>query len=247
MSLYDRRCDLEFTRIERQLDRYFVSMSMDCPYQQPYKATFYQALFRPLTDHIMELFLAAGYRRNGNSLYTMRCASCAACIPIRLVPAEFRPNRNQRRAARQNSDISVHFNSVQMTDENLQLCERFLAQRYPQKNNTALGYYSGFFLNHIVTSLELHYRKDGRMIGNSIIDIGENWMNAVYFYFDPDEGHRGLGTFNILTMIDFCLQKKIDYLYLGYYIPGVSAMDYKARFMPYYLRQGNKWQRYARN
>ncbi len=247
MSLYDRRCDQEFSLIERQLDRYFISMSMDCPYQQPYLATFYQALFGPLTNHVMELFLAAGYRRNGNSLYTMRCAACAACIPIRLVPAEFRPNRTQRRVARQNSDISVHFNSVQMTEENLQLCELFLAERYPQKNNTALGYYSGFFLNHIVTSLELHYRKDGRMIGNGIIDIGENWMNAVYFYFDPDEAHRGLGTFNILTMIDFCLQKKISYLYLGYYIPGVSAMDYKARFLPHYLRQGNEWRRHARN
>ena len=83
------------------------------------------------------------------------------------------------------------------------------------------------------------------IIGNGIIDIGENWMNAVYFYFDPDEAHRSLGTFNILTMIDFCLQKKIDHLYLGYYIPDVSAMDYKARFKPFYLRQNNKWQRYA--
>ena len=244
MSLYDNQCDQEFAKLERQLDRYFVSMSMDCPYELPYTATFYQALFGPLTNHIMELFLAAGYRRNGNSLYTMRCASCNGCIPIRLYPSEFKPSRSQRRVAKLNSDLSVHFNSVQMTEENLQLCERFLADRYPQKNNTALGYYSGFFLNHIVTSLELHYRKDGRLIGNGIIDIGENWMNAVYFYFDPDEARRSLGTFNILTMIDFCLQKKIDYLYLGYYIPGVSAMDYKARFRPYYLRRSNRWERF---
>lgn len=244
MSLYDSQCDQEFARLERQLDRYFVSMSMDCPYELPFVATFYQALFGPLTNHIMELFLAAGYRRNGNSLYTMRCASCNACIPIRLYPAEFKASRNQRRVSKLNSDLSVQFNSVQMTEENLQLCERFLVDRYSQKSNTALGYYSGFFLNHIVTSLELHYRKDGRLIGNGIIDIGENWMNAVYFFFDPDEARRSLGTFNILTMIDFCLQKKIDYLYLGYYIPGVSAMDYKARFRPYYLRRANKWERF---
>jgi len=245
MSLYDRKCDQEFVQLEQQLDRYFIGMSMECPYHLPYTATFYQALFGPLTNHIMELFLAAGYRRNGNSLYTMRCASCTACIPIRLFPAEFKPNRNQRRVAHQNSDISVHFNSVQMTEENLQLCERFLSDRYPQKSNTPLGYYSGFFLNHIVTSLELHYRKEGRLIGNGIIDIGENWMNAVYFFFDPDEAYRSLGTFNILTMIDFCVQKSIDNLYLGYYIPDVSAMDYKARFKPYYLKQDNKWQRYT--
>ena len=198
---------------------------MECPYQLPYEATFYQALLGPLTNQIMELFLAAGYRRNGNSLYTMRCTSCSACVPIRLNPAEFSPNRNQRRVLKKNEDISVSFNSVRMTEENLQLCERFLRERYPQKNNTAIGYYSGFFLNHIVSSLEFHYRKEGRLLANGIVDIGENWLNAVYFYFDTAESHRSLGTFNILTMIDFCRQKSIEYLYLGYYIEGVSGMD----------------------
>ena len=241
MSVYDRQCEAEFARLQSRLDRYFINMSMECPYQLPYTATFYQALFGPITDRIMELFLAAGYRRNGNSLYTMRCANCSQCIPIRLHPAEFKPNRNQRRTLKKNSDLSVHFNSVQMSEENLNLCEQFLSSRYPQKNNTALGYYSGFFLNHIVTSLELHYRKDGRLLGNGIIDIGENWMNAVYFYFDTDEAARSLGTFNILTMIDFCLQKNIQYLYLGYYIEDVSGMEYKTQFRPCYLRQDDNW------
>ena len=243
MSLYDRQCGQEFSQLQHRLDRYFINMSMDCPYQLPYTATFYQALFGPITDHIMELFLSAGYRRNGNSLYTMRCADCSQCTPIRLQPDEFKPNRNQRRVAKRNSDISVHFNSVQMSEENLELCEHFLRSRYPQKNNTALGYYSGFFLNQIVTSLELHYRKKGRLLGNGIIDIGENWMNAVYFYFDTAEADRSLGTYNILTMIDFCLQKKIEYLYLGYFIEDLPAMDYKANFKPYYLKINADWQK----
>ncbi|MBT8328140.1 MAG: arginyltransferase [Desulfofustis sp.] len=241
MSVYDRQCEAEFVRLQSRLDRYFINMSMECPYQLPYTATFYQALFGPITDRIMELFLAAGYRRNGNSLYTMRCAHCNQCIPIRLHPAEFKPNRNQRRTLKKNSDLSVHFNSVQMSEENLNLCEQFLSSRYPQKNNTALGYYSGFFLNHIVTSLELHYRKNGQLLGNGIIDIGENWMNAVYFYFDTSESARSLGTFNILTMIDFCLQKNIQYLYLGYYIKNVPGMEYKTQFRPCYLRQNESW------
>lgn len=245
MSIYDRQCEQEFELLECQLDRYFVNMSMKCPYQLPYRATFYQALFGPLTDHIMELFLAAGYRRNGNSLYTMRCQSCSSCIPIRLHPCEFKPNRDQRRVLKRNSDITVSFNSVRMSEENLMLCEQFLKERYPHENNTALGYYSSFFMNHIVTSLEFHFRKDGKLLGNGIVDIGENWMNAVYFYFDTDESKRSLGTFNILNMIDFCKQKSIEYLYLGYYIPAVSAMNYKNRFRPYYLKQDDIWKRFA--
>ena len=79
-------------------------------------------------------------------------------------------------------------------------------------------------------------------MGNGIIDIGENWMNAVYFYFDTSEAARSLGTFNILTMIDFCRQKNIQYLYLGYYIEDVSGMHYKTQFKPCYLRKNDSWE-----
>ena len=57
--MYDRQCGQEFALLEARLDRYFVNMSMECPYQLPYIATFYQALFGPITEHVMELFLAA--------------------------------------------------------------------------------------------------------------------------------------------------------------------------------------------
>ncbi|PID44861.1 MAG: arginyltransferase [Proteobacteria bacterium] len=246
MSLYDRRCGQEFARIERNLDRYFMNRCLPCPYNLPFRASFYQAaLLGPMTDHTMELFLAAGYRRNGNSLYTMRCHSCSSCIPIRLHPREFRPNRNQRRVEKRNSDLDIGFMPVAMTEENLDLCERFLRGRYPQKNNTAFGYYSEFFLNTIVTSGEIHYRKNGRLLGNAIVDVGENWMNAVYFYFDPEESRRSLGTFNILSMIEFCKSRSIEYVYLGYHIPGVAAMSYKTRFRPCYLREEGTWRRFG--
>lgn len=242
---YDRLCDQQFKLLERQLDRYFINMSVKCPYRMPCQATFYQALFGPLTDHVMELFLAAGYRRNGDSLYTMRCRSCELCIPIRLHSTDFQISRNQRRVLKKNQDIEVSFTQLQLNNENLELCERFLRQRYPQKNNTAVGYYCSFFLNQIVNSLEFHYRLGDTLLGNGIVDIGENWLNAVYFYFDPDQEKRSLGTFNILNMIEFCRQNDIEYLYLGYYIPNLSAMNYKRRFRPYYLREKDRWIRYV--
>ncbi|HBH29567.1 MAG TPA: arginyltransferase [Desulfofustis sp.] len=241
MASYDRHSSQEFARISRRLDRYFVSIPMDCPYQLPCTAVFYQALFGPLTDHLMELFLDAGYRRNGNMLYTMHCPDCQGCIPIRIDPSRWRPTRSQRRVRRRNDDLEVRIGPVQMTHESLDLCERFLRTRYPHKHNTAVGYYSGFFLNHIITTLEFQYRLDGRLVGGGIADIGENWMNAVYFYFDPDEAKRGLGNFNIITMIEFCREKQIEHLYLGYYIPTVPAMAYKARFTPHYLRLHGDW------
>lgn len=239
---YDQKCADDFMLLQARVDRYFVELTTSCPYGLPYVACFYQAMFGPLTDRAMELFLAAGYRRNGNCLYAMHCRDCEACIPIRLRPRLFAPNRNQRRAARKNSDLAVTFHPVTMDEEHLELCGRFLASRYPQERNNADGYYRGFFCNTIVNSMRIDFRQDGKLLGGSIVDLGERWMNAVYFYFDPDATKRSLGTFNILTMVDVCLEMGIEFLYLGYLINEVSAMRYKRHFRPHEIFLDEEWQ-----
>ncbi len=243
MSLYDKQCAQEFDLLESQVGRFFGEMAVDCPYHLPHDACFYQAFFSPLSDRAMELFLASGYRRNGNCLYAMHCSDCSACIPIRLHPREVQLNRNQRRVLRKNRDLEVEFAPIEASSENVALCGKFLRHRYPHKKNDGKSYYEGFFLNRIIPGMEIRYRLEGRLVGTGIIDVGQNWMNAVYFYFDPDDAARSPGTFNILTMIKTCLKLDIPYLYLGYFIEEVAAMNYKKRFNPYHLYLDGTWQK----
>lgn len=241
-SFYDAKCRDEFANLHSRVEHLFVDISIGCPYALPYVATFHQAHFAPLSERAMELFLAAGYRRNGNCLYCMRCMDCSGCLPIRLHPSEFTPNRNQRRTWKKNEDLSLELVPLIGEREDVELCNKFLLARYPLRHNTGEGYYHDFFLNHIVNSARLQFRQGGRLIGTSIIDIGYNWLNAVYFYFDPDDSHRSLGTYNILRLVDICREWDIDYLYLGYLIHNVQAMKYKASFKPYYILQDGVWQ-----
>jgi arginine-tRNA-protein transferase len=245
INTYDRCCHRDFLAMHARVAHLFFDIDIDCPYGLPHVATFHQASFAPLGERGMELFLAAGYRRNGNCLYAMTCKNCRSCIPIRLHPGEFSANRNQRRALHKNLDVDKRLLPLMPSAEDYALCEKFLTTRYPRENNTALGYYRDFFLNSIVNSAQLQYRAAGKLIGTAILDIGYNWLNAVYFYFDPDEGHRSLGTFNILSLIELCREWDIEYLYLGYYIATVPAMNYKGRFKPHYLLEGNRWRRCA--
>lgn len=247
MNKYDLECSRQFDLLRKYFEDYFVDVTVDCPYQLPHAATFHQALFAPMPDHVMELFLASGYRRNGNCLYAMRCSDCTACVPIRLHPQELQLNRNQRRVLKKNQDMEIEFGPVQASSENLALCQKFLTQRYPHKNNQAEGYYAGFFLNGITSSMEIRYRLGRRLLGCAVIDMGDNWLNAVYCYFDPDEAGRSLGTYNILTLAELCLHRQIQYLYLGYYIEQVAAMNYKRRFLPHYLYIDGGWQRVGRD
>ena len=242
MRGYDEQCAREFAGLKRGVERYFADVNAPCPYGLPCQARFHQASFAPLSERAMELFLAAGYRRNGNCLYAMDCPDCSACLPIRLKSGCLAPNRSQRRAMKKNRDLDVEFGPVEAAGESVELCDRFLAARYPRERSSGESYYLGFFSNMIVTTIEVRYRLAGRLVGVAIVDMGSAWMNAVYFFFDPDLADRSLGTYNILTLERLCRREQIALLYLGYLIREVPAMAYKARFQPHELLVQGEWQ-----
>ena len=228
-------------RFIARLSPYFVDTPAECPYGLERKAVYHQAGFSFLPPAILDEFLAAGYRRNGNTIYAMRCPDCAACVPIRLDPATFRPSRNMRRVRERNQDLDISLGPLEVTPEKLQLLERFLNSRYPGRASTALDYYSGFFVNSLVPSMEISFRLSGKLLGVSIVDLAERSLSAVYFYFDPAFEKKSLGTFNILYLMELARREHCDYLYLGYWIEPVAAMAYKARFRPHYLLVNGEW------
>jgi arginine-tRNA-protein transferase len=57
-------------------------------------------------------------------------------------------------------------------------------------------------------------------------------LSSVYFYYEPTEAGRGLGTFGAMVELDFAATRGIPYYYLGYWIQECGAMEYKSRFRP---------------
>ncbi len=227
---YDAACYQEFLELYGKFSNSFVAVDTPCPYNLPGLrgcARFHQGRIPPLSDREMELFFFAGFRRNGNYLYSTHCPQCGACLPIRLFVPEFRENRNQRRTEKRNRDLEAQLLPLTATRENIDLCEKFLAGRYASNGkgeNSGASYFRDFFFNSITTTMQVEYRLAGRLVGSAIIDVGQNWMNAVFFYFDPEESKRSLGTWNILFLVKLCKLWGIDYLYLGYLIHEVSAV-----------------------
>lgn len=231
------------SRFVESLSEYFFDIAATCPYGRGHTAIYRQASLGRLPDEVMDLLLASGYRRNGNIIYAMNCQGCESCIPIRLAPHEFRPGRNQRRVLKRNRDVAARVGPLVVDQERLDLCNKFLAGRYPGKASSAEDYYGGFFLNSIVNTVEITYRVEGKLIGVSIVDVTATAMNAVYCYFDPDQGQRSPGTFNILFLLELAGRKGFDLVYLGYWIPDVQAMSYKARFLPHFLFRQGVWEK----
>jgi len=233
---------LQFNLTPPNLEKYFFDISTDCPYDLPHKAIYHQAKMNMVPDQIMEQFMANGYRRSGNSLYTMVCRTCQSCVPIRLDPNNVSLNRNQKRTRQRNNDLTWEIAPLEASPQSIALCNSFLQNRFPDKDNNAEDYYFGFFANSVTETCELRYFLDDKLVGVAIVDIGRRWLNAVYFFFDPALSRRSLGTFNILTLIEHCRKQKIEHLYLGYRIEEVAAMSYKSNFKPHEIFIADRWQ-----
>ena len=81
--------------------------------------------------------------------------------------------------------------------------------------------------------MEFLYRDTGgTLIGVGICDVCEESLSSVYFYFDPGERKRGLGTFSAMWEIAWAGEAGIPFYYLGYWVRGCGAMEYKANFRP---------------
>lgn len=232
----------EDTGIIKGYLKYFHDIPTVCPYGVGEIAVYRQAQFGFVDDPLMAAFIKAGYRRNGNSIYTMECPACQECQPLRLPVKAFKANRSQCRIMKKNRDVTITSGPFSLTYEKISLLNTFFNERFSGFDNTAESYYGTFFANTITDTFEIEYRLGKELMGVAVVDMGNSWLNAVYFYFDPKFSDRNPGIINVLSMVEFCRKHNLQHLYLGYFIESLPSMNYKGQFHPQELLVDGSWQ-----
>jgi arginine-tRNA-protein transferase len=119
-----------------------------------------------------------------------------------------------------------------ITAEKLALYRRYLEARHDGQMDGSLAELQTLGAGSPVRTFEIEYRLSGRLVAVGVADVEPAAMSAVYCYFDPDEGRRSLGRFNVLWMIDECRRRGLPWLYLGYWVAVSPKMSYKAEYRP---------------
>lgn len=171
------------------------------------------------------------FRRSGLIVYRPACERCDQCRAIRVSTDRFRPDRSQRRCWTANHDLQVGIAPPIPTSEKHDLYRRYLGVRHNRSMDDSPEAFRDFLYRSPVDSLEVIYRRDGRLVAVGILDFDGQAASTVYCYFDPAD--RGsLGAYNILWTIDYCRRLNIPWVYLGYHVADCAKMNYKTRFRP---------------
>ncbi len=206
-----------------------------CPYLKDRPASEYLFQARAMDPEDYHVLMDMGWRRSGYLFYRPCCPDCAACVPIRLRPAAFRPSRSQRRVWRRNQDLRVTIDEPTLTDEKHDVYVRFLRSRHDGTMGEDVDDLRRFLYESPVQTREVCYRLGSRLVGVGIVDVSSRAASTVYYYFDPDEHRRSPGVFSVLWEIDWSRRQGLEHYYLGYVIRSLPSMSYKANFRPHEL------------
>ena len=196
-----------------------------------------------LTGELFELYLEAGYYRQGERFYIPVCTNCHECVSIRLPVQDFKPGKSQRRIWRQNQDLRVHVAKPTYTKAKLEMYQSYHAENWGWSTNDPEQ-----LMRHMLRdwggSWEFSYWEGDKLLGFGVVDETPTTANSAYFVYDCDK-KRALGIFSLMYELEWCRQQGKEHLYLGPYVTLATCMDYKVMFRPFELRmRDGSWKRF---
>jgi arginine-tRNA-protein transferase len=178
--------------------------------------------------------LQRGWRRFGAVMFRPDCPACRQCQSLRVPVDAFRPSRSQQRAWKANQrDAELAIGRPTASDAHRSLYDKFHHHQSREKgwrSPEADG--ADTFLDNPFATEEWRYSIAGRLVGVGYVDRLPQALSAIYFYYDPEERSRSLGTYNVLSIIERARTMGVPHVYLGYYVEGCGSLAYKATFRP---------------
>ena len=233
----------------RQL-RFFLTAPSPCPYL-PDREERKVFAHLPLSDGpgVNDALTQVGFRRSQNIAYRPACETCDACLSARIPAADYPFSRSERRVLDKNDDLARHLVEAEATMEQFDLLRRYLAARHAHGGMADMTWpdYVAMVEDTAVRTHLIEYRLPsgdrgpGDLVACVLVDILGDGLSLVYSFYEPTMARRSLGAFVILDHVVQAKLAELDYVYLGYWVPGSPKMDYKSKYQPIEVLKPSGW------
>jgi arginine-tRNA-protein transferase len=219
------------------------SVDSKCSYLDNLEQTTHYKIIEHCSASECQEYIERGYRRFGKMYFRPTCSTCSECQSIKIDVDNFTFSKSQRRVLKKADNIKSYIRKPTMTKEHLELFEKYHLYMNDSKGwdytpVTSQGYYSSFVDAHNDFGYEILYYDEDKLIGVDLIDVLDDGISSIYFYYDTDYMSYSLGKLSLYNQILFAQESNLKWIYLGYYVEDCPSLSYKAHYKPYLTLDG---------
>ncbi len=221
----------------------FCTLDSKCAYLPNKQSRLYYRYIPDATKKLASELIKRGWRRFGHSYFHPICQGCTECKNIRIDAFDFTPTRSQKRSVKKNRNTQIYIQKPTLSYEHIELYNKF--HKFKAKKSgwkyyeiDLQTYYEEFVVGAHDFGKEVLYVVDDKVVGVDLIDILDDGISSIYFFYDPDYEKLSLGIFSLMMQISLAKQMGLPWIYLGYWVDGCASFAYKKRFNPHEMLEG---------
>jgi len=221
----------------------FSMLDYACAYIPGKKVRMHYKYVQEASKAFATAVIDRGWRRFGKYFFHPICEGCNECKSIRIDTQNYHYTKSQRKAIRRNAKTKIIVQEPTLTQAHIDLYNKYHAHKsqtdgWQHRNISQREYHENFVEGAHDFGKEVLYIIDDNLVGVDLIDILEDGISSIYFYYDPDYARYSLGTFSLLYQIKLANILELPWIYLGYWVDGCKAFAYKPKFQPQEILDG---------
>ena len=221
----------------------FCMLDYECAYIPDKKVRMNYKYVQNATIEFNTAVINRGWRRFGRYYFHPICEGCDECKSLRINVNQFTMTKSQKKAKRRNKDTQIIVQKPTISQMHIELYNKYHNFKsnkdgWKQKNISSRDYIENFVEGAGEFGKEVLYIKDQKLIGVDLIDIIEDGISSIYFFYDPDYARLSLGTYSLIYQIELAKILDLEWIYLGYWVDGCQAFAYKPNFKPQQILHG---------
>lgn len=154
-------------------------------------------------------------------------------VTTQLMPLRYRLwgafefSKSQRIVQRKNQDLRLVFRPTQIDDEKLSLFDRWYAVRFKRQASISIWFSE---LNKPFPTYEVSMYHLDKLVACSFFDVTPKAQYSTLAMYEPEEMKRSLGTFTLMSEIEYARRFAKMYHYPGHAYYETSMYEYKKKF-----------------
>ncbi len=221
----------------------FCTLDYECAYLKGQKVRMYYKYVTLSNKDFNSAVIQRGWRRFGNYYFYPICKDCNECKSLRIDVENFKPSKSQRKAINRNKNTKIVVQKPTVTSAHIRLYNKYHSWKakkdgWRHRIISTSEYYENFAEGAYDFGKEVLYYDEDKLIGVDLIDVLEDGISSIYFFYDPDYARLSLGVYSLIKQIEIAKLLGKKWIYLGYWVDGCKAFKYKTNFKPLQILDG---------